>query len=341
VSKGKLMKTPFSKILVIVGLFCLIQTTASALTLKIASVAPEATPWGAALNKLSADWSRISNGEITLKIFHNSIAGNEADMLRKLKIGQLQGAVFTSFGLNTITPEILTMSAPLLIADNEELDYVLEKNRGIFEKKMLDKGFVVLAWSKAGWVRFFSKKPVFVPDDLKKQKLSTDPSEVALSGAFKSLGYQLVPVNLGETLVALSSGMVDAIYTSPLAAGGMQFFGVAKNMVNLDVAPFLGAIVLSTSVWDKIPADLQTKLLENSRSNEKELDSQIVQLENSAIKSMEKYGLVVNNLSPAQYKLWEQDAAEGLPRAMGTSFDKETFDRISDQVKAFRAAKKK
>jgi len=318
----------------------LLSFPASALTLKVASVAPEGTPWGAALNEMAEDWSKLSGGEITLKIFHNGIAGSEADMLRKIKIGQLQGGVFTSFGLNAITPEILTMSAPLLIANNKELDYVLDKNRETFEKKTLDKGFVVLAWSKAGWVRFFSKKPIFVPADLKKQKLSTDPSEVALSGAFKSLGYQLVPVNLGETLVALSSGMVDAIYTSPLAAGGMQFFGVAKNMANLDVAPFLGAITISSSVWNKIRPDLQAKLLENSRAHEKSLDAAIVKLEETAITSMEKYGLVVNNLTPAQVQLWKDDAAEGLPRAMGTTFDKTTFDRITQQLKEFRAANK-
>lgn len=313
---------------------------AGAITIKVASVAPEGTPWGAALNEMASDWSKLSNGEVTLKIFHNGIAGSEADMLRKLKIGQLQGAVFTSFGLNTITPEILTLSAPLLLRDNAELDYVLEKNRPTFEKHLLDKGFVVLAWSKAGWVRFFSKKPVFVPADLKAQKLSTDPSEQALSEAFKTQGYHLVPVNLGETLVALSSGMIDAIYTSPLAAGGMQFFGVAKNMVNLKVAPFLGAIVISTSVWNKISPDIQAKLLDNSRSHEKSLDAQIVQLEDGAVTTMQKYGLVVNTPTPQQLQLWKDDADQGLPKAMGTSFDKETYDRITQQLKEYRAGAK-
>jgi TRAP-type transport system periplasmic protein len=335
------MRVSLPKIVLTAAACLVLAAPAFGLTLKIASVAPEATPWGAALNKLAADWDRITGGQIQVKIFHNGIAGSEADMLRKVKIGQLQGAVLTSFGLNSITPEILTMSAPRLIHNNAELDYVLEKNRATFEKHMQDKGFVVLAWSKAGWVRFFAKKPVFVPADLKKLKLSTDPTEVALSSAFTSLGYQLVPVNLSETLVALSSGMVDAIYISPLAAGGMQFFGVAKYMVNINVAPFLGAIVLSTSVWDKIPADQQAKLLENSRSNEKELDSQVVQLEDKAVTSMEKYGLVVDNLTPEQVQLWEQDATEGLPRAMGTSFDKDTFDRINGQLKQFRLTEKK
>lgn len=323
----------------IFGVALTMASPVGAITIKVASVAPEGTPWGAALNKMAEDWSKISGGEVSLKIFHNGIAGSEADMLRKIKIGQLQGGVFTSFGLNAITPEILTMSAPMLVTTNEELDLVLDKNRGTFETKMKERGFVVLAWSKAGWVKFFSKKPVFVPADLKAQKLSTDPSEKALSGAFKSLGYQLVPVNLGETLVALSSGMVDAIYTSPLAAGGMQFFGVAKNMLDLNIAPFLGAITISNSVWEKISPELRAKLLANAQAHELSLDADIVKLEGSAVTSMVKYGLVVNKPTAAQVQAWKDDAAEGLPKAMGSTFDKATFDRISQQLKDYRAGK--
>lgn len=321
------------------ALALVLAAPASAITIKVASVAPEGTPWGEALNTMAEDWAKISGGEVSLKIFHNGIAGSEADMLRKIKIGQLQGGVFTSFGLNAITPEILTLSAPMLITSNAELDLVLDKNRAIFEQKMKEKGFVVLAWSKAGWVKFFSKKPVFVPADLKAQKLSTDPSEQALSGAFKSLGYQLVPVNLGETLVALSSGMVDALYTSPLAAGGMQFFGVAKNMLDLNIAPFLGAITISTSVWEKINPELRAKLLASARAHELDLDAAIVKLEGSAVSSMVKYGLVVNKPNAAQIQAWKDDAAEGLPKAMGSTFDKTTFDRITQQLKDFRAGK--
>lgn len=332
------MKTPFRALALALSL-TLFAAPAGAITIKVASVAPEGTPWGEALNKMAEDWAQISGGEVSLKIFHNGIAGSEADMLRKIKIGQLQGGVFTSFGLNAITPEILTLSAPMLITTNAELDLVLDKNRGVFEQKMKEKGFVVLAWSKAGWVKFFSKKPVFVPADLKAQKLSTDPSEQALSGAFKGLGYQLVPVNLGETLVALSSGMVDALYTSPLAAGGMQFFGVAKNMLDLNIAPFLGAITISTSVWEKINPDLRAKLLASAQAHELDLDAAIVKLEGSAVSSMVKYGLVVNKPNAAQIQAWKDDAAEGLPKAMGSTFDKATFDRISQQLKDFRAGK--
>ncbi|MFA6505284.1 MAG: TRAP transporter substrate-binding protein DctP [Treponemataceae bacterium] len=309
------------------------------LTLKIASIAPENTPWGAALNKLASEWKTLTNGEIELKVYHNGIAGSEADMLRKLKLGQIQGAVFTSFGLNEISPEVLTLSCPFLIRDNAELDLALAGVRGDLEGKIEAKGFKIVAWSKAGWVRFFSKEPVFLPAQLKVQKLATDPNDMALMQAFKSLGYQLVPIPMGDTLMALNSGMVEAIYASPLAVGGFQLFGIAKNMASLKLAPFLGGIVLSNKTWSRIPEKYRTQIVESNRRLEKELDASILKLEDDAISTMSTYGLVTNQITPAQLKIWHEDVERGLPLVFGTSFDKVTYEKVNNILKKSRAAK--
>jgi len=311
-----------------------------ALTIKIASIAPQATPWGAALDRMAADLGKLTGGELDVKIFHGGIVGDESDTLRKLKIGQIQGAAFTNLGLNMISPEALTMSAPLLIRTEEELDYVFEKDRDYMQKKIEEKGFVVLAWSKAGWVHFFSKKPLSGPEDLKKMKLATTPSDLALAQAFRTLGYNLVPVPLSETLVALSSGMIEAAYLSPLAAGSMQFFGVAKNMTDFAISPFVGAIVLSKQAWARISPATQAKVLEYSRGIEKSLDKDIIKLEKDAIDTMLKYGLVINKSSPAQLEAWKKDIEASLPATLGVSFDKEFYDMVSAQLTEFRARKK-
>ena len=312
---------------------------AQKMTLKIASIAPENTPWGASLNKMAAEWKTVTNGEIELRVYHNGIAGSESDMIRKLKLGQIHGAVLTSFGLNEITREVLTLSCPFLIRDNAELDLALAGIRDDLESKIESKGFKSIAWSKAGWVRIFSKAPVFLPEHLKSQKLATDPNDMALMQAFKSLGYQMVPIPMGETLMALNSGMVDAVYASPIAVGGFQLFGVAKNMASLKLAPFLGGIVLSAKTWRSIPEKYRAPLMASNRRLEKELDSSILKLEAEAVSAMASYGLVVNQISPAQMKEWYDDVDRGLPLVIGTSFDKPTFERVSDILKKYRAGR--
>jgi TRAP-type C4-dicarboxylate transport system substrate-binding protein len=308
-------------------------------TFKIASVAPENTPWGAALNRMAQEWRTATNGEVELQIYHNGVAGSEEDVLRKLRIGQLQGGVFTSFGLNAITPEVLTLSCPFLIRDNEELDLVLAELRPALEKKIEEKGFVSVAWSKAGWVKIFSKRPVFVPGDLKTQKMGTSASEIELTQAFKTLGYQMVPINMNEILIALNSGMVDAVYQSPIAVGGLQIFGIAKNMASINIAPFLGGIVLSRNAWRSVPEKYKSRLMAINKQIELSLDSSILKLEEEAIATMSTYGLVKNTITPEQERLWYSDVEKTMPDLVGTTFDAATYNQIDRILRAHRAGR--
>jgi TRAP-type C4-dicarboxylate transport system substrate-binding protein len=325
----------------LLALAALVGSPAVALTLKIASIAPQATPWGAVLDKMAVDLARISGGEIEMKVFHGGIAGDESDILRKVKIGQLQGAAFTNLGLNMISPEALTISTPFLIDSAEELDYIFAKDRDYMQRKIEEKDYIVLAWSKIGWIRFFSKKPISSPDDLKKMKLATSPSDLALAQAFKTLGYNLVPVPLSETLVGLSSGMIEAVYCSPLAAGAMQVFGVARYMTDFAIAPSVGAIVLSKQAWNRIKPATRTKILEYTRSIEKRLNDDIIKLESDAVKVMVTYGLLINKTTPQQIEASKKDIEASLPLTMGVSFDKVFYEMVSAQLAEYRAAKKK
>jgi TRAP-type C4-dicarboxylate transport system substrate-binding protein len=304
---------------------------------KIASVAPESTPYGAALNKMAADWARATNGEIEVRIYHNGVAGTEEDIIRKIRGGQLQGGVLTSFGLNIITPEMLTLSTPFTIRNDEELDAVINGLRPTLEKNIEDKGFVSIAWSKAGWIKVFSKKPVFVPADLKVQKLATNPTEPELTQAFNVMGFNVVPVDMNELLMALNSGMVDASYSSPLLIGGLQAFAIAKHMASINICPFVGGMVLSQRAWRQIPDKYKATLMEINRKMEADLNTSIYKLEEDSIKTMSSLGLTVNVTSPAQEETWYRETAAGVQSQIGTTFDKTTYDQMMRILNDYRS----
>jgi TRAP-type C4-dicarboxylate transport system substrate-binding protein len=309
------------------------------ITIKMASLVPENTPWGAAFNRLAAEWKTISNGEVELVVYHGGIAGSEADVLRKLRMNQIQAAVLSTLGLNTITPGIMTLSAPFLVRDNTELDLVLNDLQPELDKQIGAQGFYTLAWSKVGWVRFFSKAPIFVPDDLKRQKLGTDENEPALMDAFKAMGYQMVPVNIYQVLVSLNGGMIDAVYQSPVLAGGLQLFGVAKNMANINVAPFMGAVVVNGAAWRSIPEKYKPALIQSAREMERGFDTSIQELEDEVIETMHRYGLVINELTPAQKQLWYDTSNQIVPSLMGTPVNQAMFRRMETLLQAHRAGR--
>jgi TRAP-type C4-dicarboxylate transport system substrate-binding protein len=308
-------------------------------TIKLASLVPENTPWGDALNKMAAEWAAATNGEVELKIYHNGSAGSEADALRKLKMNQIQAAILTTFGLNAITPGIMTLSCPFLIRDNAELDMVMDALKPELERRINESGgFYTLAWSKVGWVRFFSKAPVFTPDDMKKQKMGTNENEPALMDAFKAMGYQMVPVAMTQILINLTGGMVDAVYQSPVNVGAMQIFGVAKNMADINIAPFMGGIVMNQTAWRSIPDKYKPELIRIAKKMERDLDTSIQELEAGAIETMGKYGLVINQLSPAQKQLWYDDIDRITPMLLGKTFNREIYGRIETLLRDYRAA---
>jgi TRAP-type C4-dicarboxylate transport system substrate-binding protein len=306
------------------------------ITIKLASLVPENTPWGSALNRMAREWSAATNGEVTLQIYHNGVAGGEQDVLRKLKQNQIQAAIFSSIGMSSIAPEIMTLSVPFLIRTNAELDMVLTNLKGDLEKKIDDAGFFPLAWARAGWVKVFSKNPVFVPADLKRMKLGTSADGMELMQAFKAMGYQMVPVETNDILIALNGGMIDAIYQSPIAVGSMQIFGVTKNMASINVAPFMGGMIVNRTAWRSVPDRYKPKLTEIAKRIEREMDTSIMQLEETAVSTMTGYGLRINQVNPEQAQLWYADVERALPTLLGTTFDRDLYGKINLLLRNYR-----
>ncbi|MDR0784735.1 MAG: TRAP transporter substrate-binding protein DctP [Treponema sp.] len=301
-------------VLLIAGAPIFAQNKGKKVTIKLASLVPEGTDWGRALNRMAKEWSDATDGQVQLIVYHNGSQGsNEADVLRKLKGNQIQAAVFTSIGMALISPEIMTLSTPFLIRNDQELNMVLSAVKPDLEARIQRGGYISLAWAKSGWIRIFSKAPILVPDDLKKQKLGTSNDTPAMNQAFKAMGYQLVPVDFNSVIPSLQSGMIDAVYQSPAAAAGYQLFGVAKNMISFNVAPFMGGIVMNRTAWRSIPDQYKSKILNICKQIEKEISNAIDQIEASAITIMSNNGLVINNATPSQEQLWFADVEQATP----------------------------
>jgi TRAP-type C4-dicarboxylate transport system substrate-binding protein len=307
------------------------------IVIKLASMVPENTDWGQALNKLAAEWSRVTNGEVVLQVYANGTQGTEDAVLQKLNMNTIQAAVLTSFGLNKIAPEILTLSCPFLIRNDAELTEVLRNVKGDFEAKINSQNYFSLALVRGGWVKFFSRTPVFVPSDLKRQKVGSMPSEPELAQAFRTMGYQVVMVDQNRILIALRGGSIDAVYQSPIAAAGFQFFGVAKNMASINIAPFMGGIVLNKHAWESIPSQYRGELTRVTQRVGAEIERSLLKLENDAIRQMKSYGMTENQISPRQQQEWYDDMNRVIPSLLGATFNQAMYHKIDGILKAYRS----
>jgi len=310
-----------------------------AMTIRLASLVPENTAWGQAINRMAAEWSRVTNGEINMIVFHGGTAGDEAQVMALLRSNQIQAAVFTSLGLSMVTPELMAVSYPFLIRNDAELDEVLRRIKPDLDARMQRSGFVTLAWARAGWIKVFTRTPVTTPDDLRRLRLASSPDEQQLMQAFRLLSYQVVPANLTELLFSLQSGRIDATYISPIYAAGSQLFGIANNMSNINVAPFMGGVLMNEVTWRRIPDRHKPAIMEVNRRLEREIETSIASLEAEAINTMVRHGLRINELTPAQMQVWFDDTARFENRLVGganPTFNREFYTRIRDILTEYR-----
>jgi len=321
------------------GLFVISSTLpAFAVTIKIGSIAPERSPWGKALLQLAREWAEISGGDVRLQIFPGGIVGNESDVIRKMRLGYLGGAVISNRGFTRLNRDIYALNTPLLITDESELNFLMEKMGPIFQQQIEQNGYKVIVFSMAGWLHFFSKDPLYYPEDLKKHKVAFTVDEPEMEQAWKKSGYHIVPTDLKDTMMSLQSGMVNAIYTSPLLAGSGQYFTLAPHMTAQRIAPLIGGIVLDIRVWNKIPDQFKEKMTAAALRMTQELAKASAQLEKEAVDTMKEHGLKVVPFPAGALDKWRQASNLGMDQLIGKAFSQEVYQQIIDLLKQFRDA---
>ncbi len=326
--------------------FLLFLTTSRAVQaadpqLRIGTLAPKNSVYHQQLMELGESWRAAQGGDAKYRIYPDGSQGGEADMARRLRIGQLQGALLSVVGLREIEPAIVALQAmPLLFRSWEEVDYVREKMRGGMEKKFLEKGFVVLGWGDAGWVRFFSKEPAFRPDDFKKMKFFAWGAEAEQQEIMKTLGYTPVPLETSDILPAIQTGMINAVPSTPYFALASQVYISAPNMLEINWAPIVGALVVTQKAWNEMSPAAQHALRQASEKAGLNMRMQARREVDESVAAMSKRGLTINRPTPEQLKEWHALAENLYPRIRGAMVPAETFDEVMAHVKAFRSGKK-
>ncbi len=307
-----------------------------AIVLKIASIAPSRSPWDKALQQVANDWERLSGGAVRVKIYPGSIAGSEQDMIRKMRLGVIQGGVFSSMGLAKIDHSLTVLCIPFLFHSREEFNAVFDRMKLSFEAALERNGFKVMLWTLAGWVNFFSKTPVLEPDDLKRLKINVTADFPEIEQVWKRMGYQAVAGDNTALMVELQSGAVTALYLPALVAGSGQFFALAPHMLAPSLAPLVGGLVLSDKAWASIPAELHEPFLAAVGRAAGGLYEETMRLEADAIKMMKDNGLVVHEPSSEAMAKWRTAADRAVQGLLGPVFSKEVYDQVIGCVRDYR-----
>ncbi|MBL9012767.1 MAG: TRAP transporter substrate-binding protein DctP [Myxococcales bacterium] len=322
--------------LVVLGCLLAFTRFAAAEEMRIATLAPSGTPWMAALEKAAAEIENKTEGRVKVKYFPGGQQGDERDFVRKIRLGQLDGAAITSMGLAMIDQSILVLQLPRLFEDENELDYVAGKMWPYFQKKFEKQGFRLGERGEVGWIYFFSKNKVVTMDDLRQQKLWTmaDADMATLLDRMKLRG---VPLGIAEVDAALASGRINATFSSPLGAIALQWYSKVKYMNSMPITFAMGATVYSMEAQKRIsPAD-QKEIDTLAKRNQKKARTVIRKANEDAKKMLFKKGITL--VEPAKEMVDELTAASvAVQKEMtGKVFSQEELDMVLKHRDEYRA----
>ncbi|HET8925298.1 MAG TPA: TRAP transporter substrate-binding protein DctP [Candidatus Acidoferrum sp.] len=331
------------KILLPLGLLFLTPGRSQAQTrIRLATLLPRGSSHYHLLEGMGQEWRTVSGGGITLTIYPDGTMGSEEDTVRRMRVGEIQAATLSVAGLSEIDPSVGALQKiPMAYHSLEELEYVRSKMQPEMEKRLEQKGFIVLFWADAGWVHIFSRKPALRPDDFKKMKVFVGIGDQEEIGIVKGLGFQAVPLAWTDVLTSLQTGLVDAVPAPPFFALAGQYDLVARHMLELKYAVLVGATVVTKKAWEKIPVEKRAELLKASAEAGRQMQARSRIEANEAVEAMKKRGLQVQELSPEIEEEWRQFAEGVYPKMRGTMVPADTFDEVRRLVSEYRAAQGK
>lgn len=304
---------------------------------KLGTVAPNGSTFHKILIDMGTRWA-ASPGGVRLRIYPGGIAGGEADMVMKMKIGQIDAALMTANGLADIDPAVQSLQAvPMLFRSLDEVAYVTEKMRPKLDQRLREKGFVVLFWTDAGWVHFFSKTAVQRPADLKKTKLFTWSGDTKTFDLYKSAGFAPVALETSDILPMLRTGMISSVPLPPSVALATQTFTAADNMLDLDWAPLVGALVITERSWKKLPPQTQAALAKAAAEAGVAMRKENRAASDAAIEAMKKRGLKSYRPDPTVEAEWRSIAEASYPRIRGNIVPADFFDEVRRLLNEYRA----
>lgn len=327
-----------SRSLALIALLAVSASAARPTMIKFATLAPEGSTWMKVLGELSKELEAETGGKLKFKFYAGGVAGDEKDVVKKIRIGQLHAAGFTGVGLGDVAPETRLLDAPWLFRSRSELEAVRAK----FDKELnaaVEKGgFVLLGWTDLGSVYVFSKNPIAGPEDMKKEKMWVWEGDPIAIAAFRALDVNPVPLSIVDVMQSLQTGMINGVYGPPLGVVALQWHSKVKHIYPVPLAESTGAVLVSKKFIGSLPADQRKALLDLSAKHLKRLNDLTHAENDKALEALKKQGLdLAADPGPATRRRFEKLGTGARKELAGKLFSAELLEKFEKELAALRA----
>lgn len=300
--------------------------------LRVATLAPTRSALGRAYVLLNRDLLKHTNGEVGVRLYAGGAAGDERTVVRKMRVGQLDGAMLTTSGLGALVRQVLVLEAPGLITSYLEVDKVRTVLANELEELFKKEGYTLIAWGDAGRIRLFSKHRIERPADLQKVRPWVWRDSPTMRAFIKATGANGVSLGLPEVYPALQTNMIDTVISSSIGVVGFQWHTRLNTMTKQASGIVVGAFIVRTDRLEALPKEAQEYILETSRNTEAAFRQSGRKLDDEATIALEKR-LEVVDMEPHR-RAWEAAMSRARTSLAGRLYSKALLDRVEKIVTA-------
>ncbi|MCE5245106.1 MAG: TRAP transporter substrate-binding protein DctP [Desulfobacteraceae bacterium] len=324
-------------LLLLLALVPAVQAAFPEFEIKLATLAPENSSLMKIFNEMNADLLKETGGKVGFKMFAGFVLGDEEDVLRKLRVGMVHAAAFTSTALTDINMDLRTLQVPFLFRNYKEVDYVMSKMDADLKRGFRERGFEVLGWPELGFIYFMSTTPVSSLQDLKGKKVWAKANAPMSQALIQKAGVSTVAINAPDVLVALQTNLVDVVYNSPYYALVTQWYTHVKYFTNAPLSYIGGALVVDRKVFDRIPAPLQETVRKVCARHVQRLIEKTRQDNAESLDAILKRGVKEIRPDDAQMATFKDLSEQAMADLIPKFLPAETMKKVKGWIEEFRA----
>lgn len=333
----------YSTLLTVAAAAAVLSSTllAQSVTVKLATFAPANSAWHKALLDMGDAWTKATGGRVTLRVYPGGTLGTEPSTVKMMSpaVGELQAALLLPPGLARIDDAVDVFGMPFFLENEEEFRAVFTALRPMMTQRIEKQGYKVLNWGHGGWVQLFSKKEIKTIADLKAVKLYATEGDDKSIQWYKSNGFQPIPLSFNDMVGGLKRGMIEAAPSPAYGASLLQIFRDAPFMLDVKLAPLVGATVLTNDAFNKMSETDRKVILAEASKLEARFMSEAPKLDATAVGTMQQRGLKVTATTPAMMTEFRKTADAMVQTMRGTLVPADVFDAALQARNANRKTK--
>jgi TRAP-type transport system periplasmic protein len=313
-----------------------------AIQIKIATLSPEGSVWMEKMREGAKELAERTDNRIKIKFYSGGVMGDDKAVLRKIRIGQLQGGAFVSGSLSQYYPDNQIYSLPLFFRSFKEIDYV----RGYLDQKIIEGfekgGLVIFGIAEGGFAYVMSTVPIYTVQDMREQKVWIPDNDSMILEAIKAFDITPIPLSIADVRAGLQTGLINTVTTPPIGALALQWHTQIKYLLDEPFLYIYGVLAVDRKVFKRLsPADQQI-FREIMGGVFKALDRLNREDNIKAMETLHKQGIKFIKPSKDALKKWRKDASEVPNRLIKAGrLSQEMVNTLENLLKEYRLKESK